>query len=201
MLVRVEEGRVETRPIAGTRPRGATEEEDRRLEAELVGDEKERAEHVMLVDLGRNDVGRVCRFGTVRVPEFMAVERYSHVMHLVSSVTGELAEGRDALDALVAAFPAGTLTGAPKIRAMEIIDDLEPAPRGLYGGALGYVDLRGNLDVCIAIRTLWFGQGRAMLQAGAGIVADSDPAAEEAETEAKAGAMREALRLAGEILS
>ncbi len=201
MLVRVEDGRAETRPIAGTRPRGASEEEDQRLEAELVRDEKERAEHLMLVDLGRNDLGRVCRFGTVRVPELMTVERYSHVMHLVSSVTGELAEGRDALDALVAAFPAGTLTGAPKIRAMAIIDSLEQAPRGLYGGALGYLDLRGNLDFCIAIRTLCFSEGRAVVQAGAGIVADSDPAAEEAETEAKAGAMREALRLAGEIFA
>jgi anthranilate synthase component 1 len=199
MLVRVENGRVETRPIAGTRPRGATPEADERLAAELLADEKERAEHLMLVDLGRNDVGRVCRFGSVTVPEFMKVERYSHVMHLVSSVAGDLAAGKDALDALVAAFPAGTLSGAPKIRAMEIIDDLEPVSRGLYGGALGYIDLRGNLDFCIAIRTLLLESGRATLQAGAGIVADSDPEAECRETEAKAGAMLEALSLAGTL--
>jgi anthranilate synthase component 1 len=196
MLVRVEGRRVETRPLAGTRPRGADAEEDRRLEEELLRDEKERAEHLMLVDLGRNDLGRVCAFDSVRVPELMKVERYSHVAHLVSSVTGDLAPDRDALDALVAAFPAGTLSGAPKIRAMEIIDDLEPARRGLYGGALGYLDLRGNLDFCIAIRTVFLENGRATLQAGAGIVADSDPEAELRETEAKAGAMIEALRLA-----
>jgi anthranilate synthase component I len=197
MLVRVENGRVETRPIAGTYPRGASPEEDEVLAARLLADEKERAEHLMLVDLGRNDVGRVCRFGTVSVPEFMKVERYSHVAHLVSSVVGELREGRDALDALAATFPAGTLSGAPKIRAMEIIDELEPARRGLYGGALGYVDLRGNLDFCIAIRTIVLKDGHATVQAGAGIVADSDPAAEQRETEAKAGALFEALRLAG----
>ena len=199
MLVRVEGGRVETRPIAGTRPRGRTEEEDERLGCELLADEKERAEHLMLVDLGRNDLGRVCRSGSVTVPEFMRLERYSHVTHIVSSVQGELAPGRDALDALVAAFPAGTLTGAPKIRAMEIIDELEPVRRGVYGGALGYVDLRGNLDFCIAIRTLVFQGENVTLQAGAGIVADSDPAAEERETEAKAGALFEALRLAEEL--
>jgi anthranilate synthase component 1 len=199
MLVRVEAGRVETRPIAGTRPRGATEEEDERLGRELLADEKERAEHLMLVDLGRNDLGRVCRSGSVTVPQFMKLERYSHVTHIVSSVQGELAPGRDALDALVAAFPAGTLTGAPKIRAMELIDELEPARRGVYGGALGYVDLRGNLDFCIAIRTLVFHGNRVTLQAGAGIVADSDPVAEERETEAKAGALFEALRLAEEL--
>jgi anthranilate synthase component 1 len=196
MLVRVEDRRVEARPIAGTRPRGASAAEDAALAGELLADEKERAEHLMLVDLGRNDLGRVCRFRSVTVPEFMAVERYSHVQHLVSSVTGELAEGRDALDALAATFPAGTLSGAPKIRAMEIIDELEPARRGLYGGALGYVDLRGNLDFCITIRTLVFEDGRATLQAGAGIVADSDPLAEQRETEAKAGAMLAALALA-----
>ncbi len=150
----------------------------------------------MLVDLGRNDLGRVCRFGSVRVPEFMKIERYSHVMHIVSSVAGELAPDLDALDALAAAFPAGTLSGAPKIRAMEIIDELEPVRRGLYGGALGYIDLRGNLDFCIAIRTLLLRGGEATIQAGAGIVADSDPEAEERETEAKAGALFEALRLA-----
>jgi anthranilate synthase component 1 len=199
MLVRVEGRRVETRPIAGTRPRGLTPEEDERLARALVSDEKERAEHLMLVDLGRNDVGRVCRYGSVSVPELMQVERYSHVAHMVSSVVGELAPGKDALDALAAAFPAGTLTGAPKIRAMQIIDELEPSARGLYGGALGYVDSRGNLDFCILIRTLVFRNGRVTLQAGAGIVADSDPAAEERETDAKAEALFEALRLAGEI--
>jgi len=196
MLVRVENRRVETRPIAGTRPRGGGRPDDV-LARELLADEKERAEHLMLVDLGRNDIGRVCRFGSVAVPELMKVEHYSHVAHLVSSVTGELAEGKDALDALAATFPAGTLSGAPKIRAMEIIDELEPARRGLYGGALGYLDLRGNLDFCIAIRTLIMQAGTVTLQAGGGIVADSDPAYEERETEAKAGALFEALRLAG----
>src|SRR5207245_5379431 len=196
MLVRVEGRRVETRPLAGTRPRGATAEEDAQRERELLGDEKERAEHLMLVDLGRNDLGRVCRFGPVNVPELMRIERYSHVAHIMSSVIGELAPGKDALDALVATFPAGTLSGAPKIRAMEIIDELEPVRRGVYGGTLGYFDLRGNADFCIAIRTLLIEDGRATVQAGAGIVADSDPAAELRETEAKAGAMMEALRVA-----
>jgi anthranilate synthase component 1 len=196
MLVRVEGSRVEARPIAGTRPRGASPEADERSGRELLADPKERAEHLMLVDLGRNDLGRVCRFGSVTVPELMTLERYSHVMHIVSSVVGELAPGRDALDALQATFPAGTLSGAPKIRAMEIIDELEPARRGLYGGALGYLDFRGNLDFCIAIRTLVLEAGRATLQAGAGIVADSDPASERLETEAKAGALLEALRVA-----
>jgi anthranilate synthase component 1 len=199
MLVRVEGRRAEMRPIAGTRPRGATAEEDARLAEELAGDPKERAEHLMLVDLSRNDLGRVCRFNSVTVPELMKVERYSHVSHLVSSVTGQLAEGKDALDALVAAFPAGTLSGAPKVRAMEIIDELEPQPRGLYGGAVGYIDLRGNLDFCITIRTLLLQGGRAVVQAGAGIVADSDPAAEQRETEAKAAALVEALSLAREL--
>ena len=199
ILVRVEGRRVETRPIAGTRPRGATPEEDARLEKELLADAKECAEHLMLVDLGRNDIGRVCRFGSVHVPEFMQVERYSHVMHIESSVVGELAPERDAVDALVATFPAGTLSGAPKIRAMEIIDELEPVARGLYGGALGYIDLRGNLDFCIAIRTIVFDARVAMVQAGAGIVADSDPLMEQRETEAKAGALFEALSLAREL--
>jgi anthranilate synthase component 1 len=197
MLVRVEGSRAETRPIAGTRPRGRSPEEDERLARELLADEKERAEHIMLVDLGRNDLGRVCRFQSVTVPEFMIVERYSHVMHIVSSVIGDLAPGKDALDALVATFPAGTLSGAPKIRAMEIIDELEPVRRGLYGGALGYIDLRGNLDFCITIRTVLLESAHAMVQAGAGIVADSVPATEQRECEAKAGAMLEALRLAG----
>jgi anthranilate synthase component 1 len=195
MLVRVEGSCVETRPIAGTRPRPGGNDEA--LERELLADEKERAEHLMLVDLGRNDLGRVCRYGSVQVPALMKVEHYSHVAHIVSSVVGELAEGRDALDALAATFPAGTLSGAPKIRAMEIIDALEPVSRGLYGGAIGYLDLRGNLDFCIAIRTLVMNGGRATLQAGAGIVADSDPAAEERETDAKAQALFDALELAG----
>ncbi len=199
MLVRLEGRHVETRPIAGTRRRGATREEDDALGAELLADPKERAEHLMLVDLGRNDLGRVSRFGSVRVPEFMAIERYSHVAHLVSLVTGELRDDQDALDALVATFPAGTLSGAPKIRAMEIIDELETARRGVYGGAVGYVDLRGNLDFCIAIRTVSFERGVATVQAGAGIVADSDPVAEERETESKAAAMIEALGLARDL--
>jgi anthranilate synthase component 1 len=196
MLFRVEGRRVETRPLAGTRPRGATAEEDEQNEKELLADEKERAEHLMLVDLGRNDLGRVCSFRSVTVPELMRIERYSHVAHIMSSVTGELAPGRDALDALVATFPAGTLSGAPKIRAMEIIDELEPVRRGIYGGTLGYFDLRGNADFCIAIRTLLLENGRATVQSGAGIVADSDPETELRETEAKAGAMMEALRVA-----
>jgi len=198
MLVRVEGRRVETRPIAGTRPRKDGGSDDA-VARDLLADAKERAEHLMLVDLGRNDLGRVCRFGTVRVPELMKVEHYSHVAHIVSSVVGELAEGKDALDALAATFPAGTLSGAPKIRAMEIIDDLEPVARGLYGGALGYFDMRGNSDFCIAIRTLVVKDGRATLQAGAGIVADSDPEAEERETDAKARALFEALAAAGEL--
>jgi anthranilate synthase component 1 len=196
MLVRVEGRRVETRPIAGTRPR-LEGRGDEAVARELLADEKERAEHLMLVDLGRNDLGRVCRFGSVQVAELMKVEHYSHVAHIVSSVVGEMAEGKDALDALAATFPAGTLSGAPKIRAMEIIDALEPRARGLYGGALGYIDLRGNLDFCIAIRTLLLKGGKATLQSGAGIVADSDPAAEERETEAKAQALFEALAVAG----
>jgi anthranilate synthase component 1 len=199
MLVRVENGRAETRPIAGTRPRGRTPQEDELLARELLRDEKEIAEHVMLVDLGRNDVGRVCRHGSVRVPEFMKIERYSHVAHIVSSVTGDLRPGCDALDALQATLPAGTLSGAPKVRAMQIIDALEPQARGLYGGALGYLDLRGNLDFCIIIRTLLLRGAEATLQAGAGIVADSDPHSEQRETEAKAGAMLEALRIAGRL--
>jgi anthranilate synthase component 1 len=196
MLVRVEGRRAEVRPIAGTALRGADAAEDEALGRALLADEKERAEHIMLVDLGRNDLGRVCGFESIGVPELMVLERYSHVTHIVSSVTGELAPGKDALDALQATFPAGTLSGAPKIRAMEIIDALEPARRGLYGGALGYLDLRGNLDFCIAIRSFFFRGGRVTLQAGAGIVADSDPAAEQRETEAKAGALLAALKLA-----
>ena len=196
MLVRVEGRRVETHPIAGTRPRGMTDEEDLRLAEELKRNEKERAEHVMLVDLGRNDLGRVCEFGSVRVPQYMALERYSHVMHLVSTVDGRLAEDRDHLDALVACFPAGTVSGAPKIRAMQILSELEPTRRDLYAGAVGYIDFAGNLDFCIAIRTITLRDGIARVQAGAGIVADSNPAAEYEETRDKARGVIRALELA-----
>src|SRR5512145_3072546 len=175
VLVRLEGDLVQLRPIAGTRPRGATPEEDRRLEAELLSDPKEIAEHVMLVDLGRNDVGRVAQWGTVKVDEQMAVERYSHVMHIVSNVVGRLRPGLTAFDVLRAAFPAGTVTGARKIRAMEIIEELEPSRRGIYAGAVGYFDLQGNMDFCITIRTIVLRGGEAIVQAGAGIVADSDP--------------------------
>ena len=196
MLVRVEGRRVETHPIAGTRPRGGGAEEDLRLAEELKASEKERAEHVMLVDLGRNDIGRVAEYGSVRVPQYMALERYSHVMHLVSIVEGRLAEDRDRLDALAACFPAGTVSGAPKVRAMEIIASLEPSRRGIYAGAVGYLDFAGNLDFCIAIRTIVIEGERARVQAGAGIVADSDPAAEYDETRDKARALLRALELA-----
>jgi anthranilate synthase component 1 len=200
MLVRVEGRRVETHPIAGTRPRGTNEEEDLRLAEELKRNEKERAEHVMLVDLGRNDVGRVSEFGSVRVPQYMALEHYSHVMHLVSTVEGRLAEDHDRLDALVACFPAGTVSGAPKIRAMQIISGLEPTQRDIYAGAIGYIDFAGNLDFCIAIRTITIRDGRARVQAGAGIVADSNPAAEYEETRDKARALLQALAMAEEGL-
>jgi anthranilate synthase component 1 len=196
MLVRVEGGRVETHPIAGTRPRGGSDEEDLRLGEELKRNEKERAEHVMLVDLGRNDLGRVCEFGSVRVPQYMSIERYSHVMHLVSTVDGRLADDRDHLDALVACFPAGTVSGAPKIRAMQILSELEPTRRDIYAGAVGYIDFAGNLDFCIAIRTITIRNGRARVQAGAGIVADSNPAAEYEETRDKARALLTALTMA-----
>ena len=196
MLVRVEGRHAVTHPIAGTRPRGKSDEEDRRLAEELKRNEKEKAEHVMLVDLGRNDLGRVCEYGTVRVPTYMTLERYSHVMHLVSVVEGTLADDRDRLDALVACFPAGTVSGAPKVRAMQIIQSLEPSRRGLYAGAVGYLDFAGNLDFCIAIRTILLEKGRAKVQAGAGIVADSNPTAEYEETRDKARAMIRALELA-----
>ncbi|MDP2317959.1 MAG: anthranilate synthase component I [Acidobacteriota bacterium] len=196
MLVRVEGRHAVTHPIAGTRPRGKTDEEDLRLAEELKRSEKEKAEHVMLVDLGRNDIGRVCDYGTVRVPTFMALERYSHVMHLVSVVEGQLAEGNDRLDALVSCFPAGTVSGAPKVRAMQIINELEPDRRGLYAGAVGYLDFAGNLDFCIAIRSILMEGGKAYIQAGAGIVADSNPTAEYEETKDKARAMLRALELA-----
>jgi anthranilate synthase component 1 len=201
MLVRVEGRHVETHPIAGTRPRGRTEDEDLRLADELRSSEKERAEHVMLVDLGRNDVGRVSEYGSVRVPQFMSLERYSHVMHLVSTVEGRLAEDKDRLDALAACFPAGTVSGAPKIRAMEIVAELEPTPRGIYAGAIGYLDFAGNLDFCIAIRTITMRHDRAFVQAGAGIVADSNPAAEFEETRDKARALLRALDMAQTELS
>jgi len=196
LLVRTREGQVEVRPIAGTRPRGRTQDADRALEQELLADPKECAEHLMLVDLGRNDVGRVAQVGTVAVDDFMVVERYSHVMHLVSHVAGGLAEGRDAFDVLVACFPAGTLSGAPKIRAMQIIEELEPTPRGLYGGAVGYFGFDGSSDMAINIRTVVVHDGVAYLQAGAGIVADSDPAREFAETESKALGPVRALEMA-----
>ena len=193
MLVRVTDGVVENRPIAGTRPRGADEEADRELAEQLAADEKERAEHLMLVDLGRNDVGRVAEYGSVRVPEFMKIERYSHVMHLVSSVKGTLRRDFGPIEALFAAFPAGTVSGAPKIRAMEIIDDFEPVARGVYAGAVLYADFAGNLDSCITIRTIVMRHGRAEVQAGAGIVADSVPRREYDETNQKAAAALQAL--------
>lgn len=199
-LVKVVGSRVITRPIAGTRPRGATREEDLALEKELLADEKELAEHVMLVDLGRNDVGRVCVPGTVKVDEFMAVERYSHVMHLVSNVVGELRSDQTVFEALKSVFPAGTVSGAPKIRAMEIIDELEPVRRGLYAGALGNIGFTGDMDVCITIRTIIVKDGRAYVQAGAGIVADSVPAKEYEETVNKARALIQAIILAEEGL-
>ena len=200
MLVRVEGRVVQTHPIAGTRPRGRNDEEDVRLAEELKRNEKERAEHVMLVDLGRNDVGRVSAYGTVRVPTYMALEKYSHVMHLVSVVEGKLDEHHDRLDALVACFPAGTVSGAPKVRAMEIIAELENQRRGVYAGAVGYLDFAGNLDFCIAIRTVIMSKGKAYVQCGAGIVIDSNPTAEYEETRDKARAMLTALQLAQEGL-
>jgi anthranilate synthase component 1 len=193
VLVRVEDGTITVRPIAGTRPRGTTSEEDRVLAAELAVDEKELAEHRMLVDLGRNDVGRVAEFGTVDVRELMVVERYSHVMHLVSQVEGQLSEGLSALDVLRACFPAGTVSGAPKIRAMEIIDELEPVKRGPYAGAVGYFNFGGmSMDTAITIRTVLVAEGKAWVQAGAGIVADSDPSREYEETLNKARALLKA---------
>lgn len=197
MLVRVEDGEAETRPIAGTRRRGRTMAEDRRLEKELLADPKELAEHVMLVDLGRNDLGRVCRYGTVRVTDNMIVERYSHVMHIVSGVKGRLAPGRTAFDVLRAAFPAGTVSGAPKVRAMQIIDALEPTRRGPYAGAAGYVSFTGNMDTAIAIRTIVVANGTAYVQAGMGIVADSVPASEYQESMNKARAALLAIAAAG----
>jgi anthranilate synthase component 1 len=196
IMVRVEGDRITIRPLAGTRPRGKTEEEDERLAAELIADPKERAEHIMLVDLGRNDVGRVAQYGTVQLSDVLTVERYSHVMHLCSTVTGRLQPGKTAFDALRACLPAGTLSGAPKVRAMEIIDELEPCRRGPYGGAVGYVDFSGNMDTCIALRTLVLKGQTAYLQAGAGIVADSVPEREREETLNKARGLLRALEMA-----
>jgi len=197
-LVTVNGRRAETRPIAGTRPRGADAAEDRALMDDLSADEKECAEHVMLVDLGRNDLGRVCTPGTVKVDELMQIETYSHVMHMVSKVSGELAEGRTAMDVLKAAFPAGTVSGAPKVRAMQIIDELEPTRRGPYAGAIGYLSYGGDLDTCICIRTALVKDGTAYVQAGGGIVADSVPETEYEETQNKAAALLRAIELAHE---
>jgi anthranilate synthase component 1 len=194
--VRVNGDRALLHPIAGSRPRGATPEADAELAVELLADPKERSEHVMLVDLVRNDLGRVCVPGSVRVVEFADVERYSHIMHIVSTVTGKIAEGRSAIDVLAATFPAGTLSGAPKVRAMEMIDALEPTRRGLYGGVVGYLDFGGDLDTAIAIRTAVMRDGRAYVQAGAGVVADSDPDAEDRESRTKAAAVLRAVELA-----
>ena len=196
MMVRLEDGVATTRPLAGTRRRGQDDEEDRALEAELLADPKERAEHVMLVDLGRNDLGRVCEYGTVKVSDMMNIERYSHVMHIVSQVDGRLRDGLDAFDLFRATFPAGTLSGAPKVRAMEIIDELEDSRRVTYGGAVGYFSYDGSMDTCITIRSLVMQGDRVYIQAGAGIVADSDPAREYDETVNKAGGLAAAIRYA-----
>lgn len=201
ILVTEEAGKVTVRPIAGTRKRGQTPEEDAALERELLADEKERAEHIMLVDLGRNDIGRVCEYGSVQVTDLMIVERYSHVMHIVSNVVGRLRPDRTAFDLLRATFPAGTLSGAPKVRAMQIIEELEPTRRGVYGGAIGYFSYNGNLDACITIRTLLVKDGTAYVQAGGGIVADSDPEAEYEETVNKSNAVRRAIEMAEAGLS
>jgi anthranilate synthase component 1 len=195
-MVRLTGDTIELRPIAGTRRRGATPEEERALEADLLADPKERAEHIMLVDLGRNDVGRVAAIGTVEVNELMAIERYSHVIHLVSNVRGKLAPGKSAFDLFVSTFPAGTVSGAPKIRAMQIIAELEPEKRGLYAGAIGYFGFNGNLDTCIVIRTIVMQGKKAFINAGAGIVADSDPESEYQETLNKARGMLKAIELA-----
>jgi anthranilate synthase component I len=199
LLVRVHQGKVEYRPIAGTRPRGATEKEDQALADEMMHDEKERAEHVMLVDLGRNDVGRVSQFGSVKVDRLMFIERYSHVMHIVSSIEGHLRPELTAVDALRACFPAGTLSGAPKVRAMEILEELEPARRGTYGGAVLYADFSGNLDSCIAIRSMLAVGGKGYVQAGAGIVADSVPELEHRESINKAQAVIRAIERARDL--
>ncbi|MEU1627177.1 anthranilate synthase component I [Streptomyces sp. NPDC020096] len=198
-LVKVEDGQAMVHPIAGTRPRGGTPQEDQALAEELMADPKERAEHLMLVDLGRNDLGRVCEPGSVEVVDFMSIERYSHVMHIVSTVTGRVAEGRTAFDVLTACFPAGTLSGAPKPRAMQIIDELEPTRRGVYGGCVGYLDFAGDSDTAIAIRTALLRDGTAYVQAGAGVVADSDPVAEDNECRNKAAAVLRAVATANRL--
>jgi anthranilate synthase component 1 len=198
-LVTVHDGRATTHPIAGTRWRGETEDEDQLLEKELLADDKERAEHLMLVDLGRNDLGRVCVPGTVRVEDYSHIERYSHVMHLVSTITGELTEGKTALDAVTACFPAGTLTGAPKVRAMELIEEVEKTRRGVYGGVLGYLDFAGNADFAITIRTALMRDGVAYVQAGGGVVADSNGPYEHAESANKARAVLNAIAAAGTL--
>jgi anthranilate synthase component 1 len=195
LMVRVRDGRVYSRPIAGTRRRGATAAEDAALEAELLADPKERAEHVMLVDLGRNDVGRIAKYGSVELTDVMTIERYSHVMHITSNVAGQLRDDQDAFDALRACLPAGTVSGAPKVRAMEIIDELEPHRRGPYAGAVGYIDFSGNMDTCIALRTIVVQDGTAYVQAGAGIVADSVPANEFQETLGKARGLLKAIEI------
>jgi anthranilate synthase component 1 len=194
-MVRVVDGKVTVRPLAGTRRRGASEEEDERLAEELLADPKERAEHVMLVDLGRNDVGRVAEYGSVEISDVMVIERYSHVMHITSNVTGQLTEDRDAFDALAACLPAGTVSGAPKVRAMQVIDELEPHRRGPYAGAVGYIDFTGNMDTCIALRTIVIQNGTAYVQAGAGIVADSIPSQEYEETLNKARGLLKAIEI------
>jgi anthranilate synthase component 1 len=196
VMVRLEEGVAELRPIAGTRKRGRNEQEDRQMADELLQDPKERAEHVMLVDLGRNDLGRIAQIGTIQVNQFMVVERYSHVMHLVSNIQAQLSPGKDCFDVLKASFPAGTLSGAPKVRAMEIIDEFEPTRRGPYGGAVGYFSYTGNMDLCITIRTILIKDGNIFIQVGAGIVADSDPDREYQETLNKVEGMVQAIRLA-----
>jgi anthranilate synthase component 1 len=197
ILVRLREGEVTVRPIAGTRPRGATPAADDAYEADLLADPKEMAEHLMLLDLGRNDVGRVAKIGTVRPTEKFVIERYSHVMHIVSNVVGEISEDHDALSALLAGMPAGTVSGAPKVRAMEIIDELEPEKRGIYGGAVGYFSADGDMDMCIALRTAVLKDQNLYLQAGGGVVYDSDPEAEFQETVNKAKAIRAAAEDAG----
>jgi anthranilate synthase component 1 len=199
LMTRVRDGVAFSRPIAGTRPRGGTEESDRLLEEELLADPKERAEHVMLIDLARNDLGRVCDFGTVAVDDLMVIERYSHVMHIVSGVSGKLRAGVGPVDVLRATFPHGTVSGAPKVAAMKIIDQLEPVARGPYAGAVGYLDFSGNIDTAICLRTVVIGEGQAWVQAGAGIVADSDPTAEYTETMNKAAAALAAVEMAGHV--
>ena len=199
LMTRVRDGVVYSRPIAGTRPRGASDDEDRALEEELLADPKERAEHVMLIDLARNDIGRVCEFGTVNVDDLMVIERYSHVMHIVSGVSGKLAGDRSSVDVIRAMFPHGTVSGAPKVRAMEIIDELEPVARGPYAGAAGYIDFSGNVDTAICLRTAIFADGVAWVQAGAGLVADSDPTHEYDESINKAAAALAAIRSAADV--